>query len=274
MDTATETKAPPNEAAYEWRIRSSECGPSGEATLPAMLNLLQEAASLNAEELGFSKSDFAAEGENVSWVLTRMKVEMERYPAWEERVKIVTWPRDGRKITARRDFLVFGADGAAIGRATSEWMIIDLATRRIVPVPETVYALANKEREPAFGAGDGFSKLRWDCRETSGAAEFRARRGDIDMNGHVNNVRYAEWLLETLPEGASVREFEIVFKSETFAGERVLAEGVEVAPGEYIHRVGAPDGRDHVLARTRLHAHDAFTAATAQSVQSGCSLRQ
>ena len=57
-----------------------------------MCNYLQEAASLNAEELGFSKSNFDAQGENISWVLTRLAVKMIRYPKWEEEVKVITFP--------------------------------------------------------------------------------------------------------------------------------------------------------------------------------------
>jgi len=96
-------------------------------------------------------------------------------------------------------------------------------------------------------------KLRWNCREASSdALVFRARRGDIDLNGHVNNVHYVEWLMEGRPDAAgSCRELDIVFKSETLAGEEVRVESVEVGPNVFIHRVYAPDGRDHVLARTR-----------------------
>lgn len=236
---------------YEWQIRANECGSDGTASLPAVLNLFQEAASLNAEELGFSKSSFAAQGENISWVLTHLRVRIDRYPRWEERVSVVTWPRRGRKITALRDFELYGADGTRIGIGTSEWMVIDLATRRVVPIPEGVFSLANDEREPVFGA-EGFSKLRWECRETAAdAVRFRAKRADIDLNGHVNNVHYVEWFLETLPIGREhCGECEIIFKSETFAGDEVVAEGVEVEPGVFIHRVSSPDGQDHVLART------------------------
>lgn len=238
---------------YEWRIRASECGENGVARLVAILDLMQEAASLNAEELGFSKSNFAAKGENISWVLTHLRVRMERYPRWGEKVTVVTWPRAGRKITAMRDFLLRDGDGREIGRATSEWMVIDLASRRVLPIPEDVFALANTERENVFGA-DGFAKLRWDCRDTAGdALRFRAKRSDIDLNGHVNNIHYADWFMETLPKDAKpCRECEIVFKSETFAGEEVVAEGVETEPGVFMHRVASPDGRDHVLARTLL----------------------
>ena len=52
---------------YSWAVRTYECGPDGRATMASVCNWLQEAASLNAETLAFSKSDFEAAGENISW---------------------------------------------------------------------------------------------------------------------------------------------------------------------------------------------------------------
>lgn len=239
---------------YRFQVRSYECGPDGAATLPTICNYLQEAASLNAESLSFSKSNFAAAGENISWVLTRMRVKMVRYPRWEEPVVVATWPSGGRRIVATRDFEIRAADGTRLGVATSEWMLIDLASRKIVAIPDSVFECVDKSCAPVIGEAP-FTKLRWDCREVAGACVFRARRGDIDLNGHVNNVHYIEWLLETVPEGIGpCSDFEIIFRSETLAGEEVRAEGVEEEPGVYVHRVSAPDGRDHVLARTRWSA--------------------
>ena len=235
---------------YEFQVRSYECGPEGAATLPTICNYLQEAASLNAESLAFSKSNFAAAGENISWVLTRLRVKMDRYPRWEEKITVVTWPRGGRRIVAYRDFELLDAAGNRLGTATSEWMLIDLSSRKLVPIPEQVFACANDVRPPVLGETP-FVKLRWDCRELAGAQSFRAKRGDIDLNGHVNNVHYVEWLLETVPAASGVcSDFEVIFRSETLAGEEVRTEGVEVEPGVYVHRVSAPDGHDHVLART------------------------
>ena len=236
---------------YSWAVRTYECGPDGRATMASVCNWLQEAASLNAETLAFSKSDFEAAGENISWVLTRLKVRIARFPKWEEKVSILTFPRGGRRIVAYRDFVLTGADGVELGRATSEWMLIDLASRKIVAIPDGVFAAANTVREPVFGE-EPFAKLRWDCKaESPDALAFRARRGDIDLNGHVNNVHYVEWLMEGRPEAAGpCHEIDIVFKSETLAGEEVRVESVETEPGVYVHRVYAPDGRDHVLARS------------------------
>ena len=235
---------------YVWQVRSYECGPDGAATLPTVCNYLQGAAGLNAEALAFSKSDFEAAGEHISWVLTRLKVRMARYPRWTDTVRILTWPRDGRRIAAYRDFILLDGAGAEYGRATSEWLLIDLATRKLVPIPESVFAASNDVRPPVFG-DEPFAKLRWDCREVLSAQRFRARRGDIDLNGHVNNVHYVEWLMEGVPDGRTAcRDLEVSFKSETLAGEEVLAETVEVEPGVFVHRISSADGRDHVRART------------------------
>ena len=107
-------------ATYCWQIRTYECGPDGLVSLPTICNYLQEAASLNAEALKFSKSDFDAAGANISWVLTRLKVRMERFPAWEERVHVATWPRGGRRIVAWRDFLLTDEAGDVFGRAVTD----------------------------------------------------------------------------------------------------------------------------------------------------------
>lgn len=231
-----------------FRVRTYECGPDGCATLPTVCNYLQEAASVNAEDLGFSKSDFASAGENISWVLTRLTVRMERYPKWEEEVAVETFPRGGRKIVAWRDFELKDASGARLGVASSEWMLIDLATRKIVPVPEAVFAAADPNDAPVLGESP-FTKFKFpESPEAVAECRFRAQKSHIDLNGHVNNVHYVEWMLEPCA-GACPKAAEIVFRSETLAGDEVLVQ-CAAESGRVLHRVHSPDGRDHVVAWT------------------------
>ena len=234
---------------YIFKVRSYECGPDGRATLPTICNYLQEAASLNAATLGFGKDDFAAKGENISWVLTRMVVKMSRYPAWNDEVTVETFPRGGRKIVAWRDFEVKDAQGATLGLATTEWMLIDLSSRKIVAVPEKVFAANDPANVPVLGL-EPFSKFRFP-EGGSGVPplHFTAMKSQIDLNGHVNNVHYIDWMLEPC-ESRCPAEMEIVFRSETFAGDEVRVE-TAAADGFTYHRVFAPDGKDHIVARTK-----------------------
>ena len=231
-----------------FRVRTYECGADGFATLPTICNYLQEAASVNAEDLGFSKSDFASAGQNISWVLTRLVVKMDRFPKWEDEVVVETFPRGGRKIVAWRDFEVKDASGARLGAASSEWMLIDLATRKIVPVPESVFTAADPSDAPVLGESP-FSKFRFPDGAPSGSCTFRAQKSHIDLNGHVNNVHYVEWMLEPA-EDACPMEAEIVFRSETLAGDEVRVECASEGDRVF-HRVFAPDGRDHIVDWTR-----------------------
>jgi acyl-ACP thioesterase len=235
---------------YEFNVRSYECGKDGYASLATICNYLQEAASLNAESLKFSKSNFEAAGENISWVLTRMKVRMAEYPKWEDRVSVLTFPRGGRRITAWRDFTIRGADGRTLGVATTEWMLIDLSSRKVVPIPESVFALANTEREPVLGDDPWTPRLRFPEGAECAQYRFKAQNSHIDLNGHVNNVHYIEWLMEPVP-GVRPSDIEIVFRSETLAGEEVSVKVCDgAASGERFHCVCSLGGQDHVVART------------------------
>lgn len=235
---------------YNFKVRSYECGANGSASLPAVCNYLQEAASLNAEELGFSKSNFDAQGENISWVLTRLVVKMNRYPRWEEDIKVITFPRGGRKIVAWRDFEITGSDGETIGLATSEWMLIDLSTRKIVPIPENVLAAADFGLESVLGPEPFTPRLKFPAADNAGSGgTFKAQHSHIDLNGHVNNVHYIEWLLEPL-KAAQPSNLEIVFRSETLAGDEITVETAYGENGETFHRVFSSEGKDHVIAVT------------------------
>ncbi len=236
-------------AVYKFNVRSYECGPNGKLTLPSLCNYLQEAASMHACELGFSKSDFDAAGGNISWVLTRMIVKMKRYPGWNDTVSIVTFPRAGRKITACRDFEIKDADGSTLGLASSEWMVINLSTRKITPVPENVFPCLDPALEPVLGAEPFSPKLKFPADVPSRAISFTAQNSHIDINGHVNNVHYVEWMLEPSAHGANPSEIEIVFRSETMDGDEVKVETCDCG-GETFHRAFAPDGKDHAVART------------------------
>jgi acyl-ACP thioesterase len=236
---------------YVFKVRSYECGADGFASAPTVCNYLQEAASLNAEELGFSKSDFDARGENISWVLTRLVVEMKRYPSWEEETKVITFPRGGRKIVAWRDFEIKDANGETLGLATSEWMLIDLSTRKIMPIPENVLNACEFGTQSVLGVEPFTARLKF----PSDAAvdrngPYKAQHSHIDLNGHVNNVHYVEWLLEPL-KAARPSRLELVFRSETLAEDEIFVETTPGGEGETYHKVCSPDGKDHIVAVVR-----------------------
>ena len=232
---------------YSFKVRTYECDAEGLATMPSICNYLQEAASIHAGELGFSKSDFDHSGENISWVLTRLIVNMEAYPKWGDEVIIETFPRGGRRIAAWRDFEIKNSSGTVLGVATSEWMIIDLAARKTVAIPQSVLSCIDDSVVPVLGTNP-FSKLRFPNECPAPAFSSRAQKSHIDLNGHVNNVRYIEWMLEPCTSPRP-KKMEIVFRGEAFAEDEVNVSVIAEDDG-LLHRVFSHEGKDYIIAKT------------------------
>jgi acyl-ACP thioesterase len=176
---------------------------------------------------------------------------MKAYPKWEDEVIVETFPRGGRKIAAWRDFEIKDSDGNILGVATSEWMIIDLSARKTVAIPQSVLSCIDDSIVPVLGANP-FSKLRFPNECPNPVFSSHAQKSHIDLNGHVNNVRYIEWMLEPC-KSPRPKKMEVVFRGEAFAGDEVNVSVVADDDG-LLHRVFSNEGKDYIIAKT-VHAN-------------------
>ena len=240
-------------APYTYResftIRSSEVHPSGRAKLQSICDLMQETAGNHALKLDFDISQLLED--NLTWILHRLHIQMDQYPGWRDTVTIKTWPSSGDTIRAYRDFELLDRDSNRIGRALSYWLMLNTETRRPVRMPRQILDMAprdishvlnlRKERIPALT-------------DPEVSRTFEVRRSDLDLNQHVNNVKYVEWILETIPDYNDVQELDIEFHAECRYGDTVisdLAKGAE--PDTYRHRIRrSSDGNTVALAQSRL----------------------
>jgi acyl-ACP thioesterase len=243
------------EAGVVWRetfrVRAYEIDPRGRVSLPNVCNYLQEVAGNHATALGWSVDQLLERG--LTWVLSRLHVRLARFPAWREELAVTTWPAGVERVFAVREFELAGADGAAIGAATTGWLLLGSGGRRPLRPPAEIEEIARGA--PPRVIPDRFGKLP----EIAGdAAEkaFDVRFADLDINQHANNVSVILWLLEGVPEEVLLacrpHEMEVEFRAEGRLGDRVLSQ-VAADPGErqFLHRlVRAGDGREMARART------------------------
>uniref|UniRef100_A0A2K1ZG66 Acyl-[acyl-carrier-protein] hydrolase n=1 Tax=Populus trichocarpa TaxID=3694 RepID=A0A2K1ZG66_POPTR len=74
-------------------------------------------------------------------VVSRMQVQVDRYPIWGEIMEIGTWVGAPGKNGMRRDWLIRSqAKGHVFARATSTWVMMNQKTRRLSKMPEEVMA--------------------------------------------------------------------------------------------------------------------------------------
>ena len=216
-------------------VRSYESGVDNRLSLPSLCNYLQEIAGIHADKLGVGIHLLQKEG--VTWMLSRLRLEMDGYLPWGEELVVRTWPSGVHgRLTATRDFIGRDFGGKELFRGVSEWMTVNLAARRLVRLPEGFAALTPQgtPHVELKESGGKFAALG----RVHSRSLVRVRRSDHDFNDHVNNVHYVEWALESVPEEFLSRKpsrLDIVFKQEAKAGEELESCTEIVSPNLLRH---------------------------------------
>lgn len=203
----------------DFKIRASEVGLDRKATLPAICNLLQEIAGNHARQLDFDITDL--QQNKLTWVLHRLQVDMVRFPDWRENITLRTWPSGGDGLRAHRDYLILDADDEVLGRSLSYWLILDMESRRPVRIPGEIMESVPPDSDHVLGVTDGsFSTIR----QPDTSHTYMVRKTDLDLNRHVNNVKYIEWALAGTDNEEPVDNIDIKFMAEATFGDTVVAE--------------------------------------------------
>lgn len=202
----------------EYEVNSLNININKRLGLFGMLGILQDTGAIHAEVMGVGLEDMIKK--NAFWVFTQQKLMMKKWPKWRDRVVVKTWPREIHGLKAYRDYKIF-VDGEAIGESVATFMVLDGNTRKPV--------------RPELDID--FEKLKVDC-ELNVTPEkvivpegmevrnsITVRNSDLDMNNHVNNTKYSQWILDTIPieyhRTFVVEEFDMNFISECHLGDQI-----------------------------------------------------
>lgn len=213
---------PVSKLTSRYRVMVNDSDFTKKIKLSAVFNYFQEIAATHADNLGIG-FDAIAGKHNVLWVLTRMRVDILKYPVWDEEVTVETWPQLPRKYEFERDYIMRDANGTEIARAVSSWAIIDLDTHELrktelidIEYPEVI------------------TERAIDCNLTkikpSGQPEIVYKKligcSDIDMNGHINNSKYIDYITDcfSMDELKQYRagSIQVNYLNEAFPGDTIV----------------------------------------------------
>ncbi len=201
-----------------------------EATPLGIINMLQDTAIYHSEAVGLGLEKLKADG--IVWILNRWSVEIDKPLKWNTRVSVETWPSGFNRFYATREFIIRDMEGNILLRASSRWILLNIEKKRPVRVPVEFYDLYGMElgdravltefddlRRPQGAAGE-------EVNETGdgniSSQIFKIRRSDLDTNLHVNNARYVEWMIETIPDeiydNYTLKSLEVSYIKEAQSG--------------------------------------------------------
>jgi len=234
----------------EFRVRASEIDINGNVAFHNLVNYFQEAAWLHVIDLGITGEELLKQ--NLMWVLSRMKIEVFKYPKLHETVTVKTFPSGFDKFFFYRDLRLYNADNELIAEASSSWLLVDFIKRKIALVPDFLKELVLKiNRDDGLPIPKG--KLRT-FSEADFQSKYKTQWFDLDPNKHVNHIWYFKWILESLPniihETQTLKTIDIIFKNETLLDENILIQAIDNQDDTFSHQIINEDKKVIIQAKS------------------------
>ena len=239
---------------YKFVAEPFHCDFTGKLTMSVLGNHLLNCAGFHAADRGFG---IATLNENhYTWVLSRLAIELEEMPREYESFSIQTWVENVYRLFTDRNFAILDHEGNAVGYARSVWAMISMETRK----PADLLTLHGGSITDYVCDKDcPISKPgRIKVTEKTPLVEYRTKYSDIDINGHVNSIKYIEHILDLFPievfKEKRVKRFEMAYVAESYYGDTLSFYREEVGEGEYdieVRKNGTlkylrPDGKTQV----------------------------
>lgn len=209
--------------SYEFLAEPFHCDFSQRLFMGHLGNHMLNAADFHSTARGFGMKYLLTI--NRSWVLSRLAIEMDEMPLMYTKFNVETWVESAMRYFTSRNFRVVGEDGKVYGYGRSIWAMIDTETRQPVNLLEVRDGLLEDYVEADKPCPvDKESRVKM-SNEAQPVGSVIARYNDIDINGHVNSVKYIEHVLDLFPlefyRDKRLLRFEIAYVAEAHYGDEL-----------------------------------------------------
>jgi acyl-ACP thioesterase len=223
------------------KIKVYETDLNGKLKLSSLFNYFQEAAGNHASNLNVGY--FQLKEKNLFWVLSRIKVFINRMPDWGEQIRIETWPKGIDKLFALRDFNFFDKYSQLLISGTSCWLLVDSQNHRLHKIEELgIYVPEeNLSKHAITGSLDKLKVI--DGIPIS--FNHKVTLNDLDIVHHVNNSRYIEWISDCFGikemSHKSIKSIHVNYLEETKFDETVGINLIRKENTDYIEGIKESD---------------------------------
>ena len=191
------------------------------------------------------------EKHGLSWVLRRQRIDAVRWPVLGEELTVITAPSGfARRLQTFRDFHLQDASGRVIISAATQWLLMDVATRRLKPIPSDIAALETHLAPASAHLERPVNKIREPLNPHL-SKDFEVAFSQLDFNDHLTNPVFPELMLEPLGHQFLSTQLpvsaDIMFHREARYGDQIeaLAGHFELPPHRFDHALMRGD---HLLA--------------------------
>lgn len=224
---------------YRFLAEPFHCDFKSELTMGHLGNTLLNAADFHSHDRGFGM--IYLNSIHKTWVLSRLCIELERMPKAFEAFHVETWVENAMRFFTNRNFAIIDEEGHAFGYGRSVWAMIDTDTRQ----PQNLFEVHDgrlqdyiETDKPCPIEKGSRVKLPTDAQWLR---TIDTHYNDVDMNGHINSIKYIEHVLDLWPiewhRQYRIKRFETAYVAEAHPGDQLHFYCTESQPGDFGIRI-------------------------------------
>ena len=203
---------------YSMKIPFDMSDVNGYIKIPQLILLSLQVSGMQSIELGMSDM-YILENYNLVWIITDYNMKIERLPVFDEKITIETYAKSHNRLFCYRAFNIKDEEGNTIIEMVATFVLMDRDTRKVHPVMSEITDAFDSEFSKTMIRSPRFKELEGGVEQ-----EYRVRFYDLDMNGHVNNSKYLDWVFEVM--GADFLTQHVPKKVHLKYVKEVLAGGI------------------------------------------------
>ena len=202
-------------------------------SLTLLTSKLIDIATAHANILGIGNPYMP--DDHSGWVLSRLTIEMERYPEVDSEYTVTTWAESWNRHFSERAFRISSSSGEVLGWARSIWMVLDTENRSNAGldglkldesmIDTLVCPIARQGKHRQIVEDTGEPENPRQLKASVPVRKYRFGYSDLDAYRHVNTVRYVGLLMNQLPlevhDAYMVNRIELSFLHEGEYGKEV-----------------------------------------------------
>lgn len=209
--------------SYDFLVEPFHCDFSNHIFMGHLGNHLLNAADFHSNERGYGMDYLNIV--HKTWVLSRFVVEVERMPVAYDRITVDTWVEGVMKLFTSRNFAIRGKDGMVYGYGRSIWAMIDTDTRQPVDIMQEHDGLIMQYVETGKECPiEPFRRVKVP-KDTTPQFCIDTHYSDVDVNGHINSVKYIEHILDMWPVDwfttHRLKRIDIAYVAESHYGDKL-----------------------------------------------------
>ncbi|WP_311490490.1 acyl-[acyl-carrier-protein] thioesterase [uncultured Streptococcus sp.] len=165
---------------------------NGHIKLPDVILLSLQVSGMQSIELGVSDKAIL-EDYNLVWIITDYDIEVIRLPRFAEEITIETEALSYNRLFCYRRFTIYDEAGQDLIHMMATFVLMDRDSRKVHAVEPEIVAPYQSEFSKKLMRGPKYANL-----EEPVSKDYHVRFYDLDMNGHVNNSKYLDWIFEVM----------------------------------------------------------------------------